>query len=636
MTRIDLQALRLSLFSPIRAIHRRLFLADRVSDADDLEIIEYFDAKWYLETYADVADAGVDPLRHFLEYGEAEGRNPNGVFPTTYYRNNYMRAEPPDASPLRHFLRVGRALGFESSLKYLEKISTQNQSYGLEIPELLRHVEVMPIRPLFLIYSECAEPSITAKVRTALHNQIYRGWTICDTRESVAKNLCQPPERPPFLVWLSGVDALHSSALYCFASAINADHEVDVIYGDEDEISDQGDRSNPFFKPDWSPDYLEACNFLGCATCIRGEIINRVFDESQGVYDFLLRATEIAQRVAHVRRVLVHRMRGLDRPKSPDQIAEEIRAIEGRLTRTGRVGKVSPLKPDIACYNVSIRRSDEPLISVVIPTAGRIVDIEGRRLDLVLNCVDAVVRRSAYKNLEVVAVDDGNIDDARMSVLHACGVKTVSYCWPDSNTAKKINLGAAACRGEFLLLLNDDVEPLNKDWIERMLDHMWKPHVGVVGAKLLSPNMTTQHLGVVLLNGVPYTVCRDYPHRDEGYFFSASASRNFIAVAGAVILTRASLFQEVGGYTEALPVNLNDVDYCLKVRDLGAYSVLAPNAKLICYECAPKRPNLASLSEVEYFTSRWAGIVSDPFYNQEELTNTDPNFEFCPTDRPVG
>ena len=172
-----------------------------------------------------------------------------------------------------------------------------------------------------------------------------------------------------------------------------------------------------------SPDYLEACNFLGYATCVRCEIVNRVFNDSRGVYDFLLRATEIAQRVAHVRRVLVHRMRGLDRPKPPEHIAEEIRAIEGRLRRTGRVGKVSPLKPDTGCYNVTIHRSDEPLISVVIPAAGRIIDIEGRRVDLLLNCVDAIVSRSAYKNLEVVAVDDGNIDDARRSVLRACGLR---------------------------------------------------------------------------------------------------------------------------------------------------------------------------------------------------------------------
>ena len=103
---------------------------------------------------------GVDPLRHFLEYGEAEGRNPSSAFSTTYYRNTYMQAEPPDASPLRHFLRVGRVLGLESSLKYLQKISTQNQSYGLEIPELLRHIQVMPIRPIFLVYLDCVESSI--------------------------------------------------------------------------------------------------------------------------------------------------------------------------------------------------------------------------------------------------------------------------------------------------------------------------------------------------------------------------------------------------------------------------------------------------------------------------------------------
>ena len=117
MTRIDLQALRLSPFSLVRAFHRILSGADQVLDADNLEIRKYFDANWYLETYTDVTAAGVDPLQHFLEYGEAEGRNPNGVFPTTYYRNKYMGAEPRDASPLRHFLRVGRALGLRISVK---------------------------------------------------------------------------------------------------------------------------------------------------------------------------------------------------------------------------------------------------------------------------------------------------------------------------------------------------------------------------------------------------------------------------------------------------------------------------------------------------------------------------------------
>jgi GT2 family glycosyltransferase len=632
---MDLQRLRLNLFLPIRAFHRRLANIGRVSDAEDLALKEYFDPKWYLETYADVADAGIDPLRHFLEYGEAEGRNPSGSFSTAYYRNTYMQAEPPNASPLRHFLRVGRVLGVESELKYLQKISTQNQSYGLEIPELSRHIRVMPIRPSFLVYLDCFESSVASQVMAALHNQIYPDWTICETKKSVAKHICQSSEKPPFLVWLDGLEVLHSNAFYCFASAINADPETDVIYGDEDEISGRGKRSHPFFKPDWSPDYLESCNFLGSGTCIRGEIVEQIFDESQTVYDLILRATEIAQRITHIRQVLVHRTHGLDRPKPPYQIAEEIRALKGRLARTGRAGKVLPLKSNMGCYFVKTLRSDEPLISVVIPTAGEIVDTEGRRLDLILNCVDAVVNRTTYKNLEIIAIDDSSIDDARMSVLRACGVKTLSYSGAYSNTGK-INLGAAACRGEFLLLLSDDVEPLNKDWIERLFDHMWKPHVGAVGPKLLSPNLVTQHLGVVLHNGLPHNVRNRYPRGDEGYFFSSCASRNFIAVSGGVMLTRTSLFREVSGYTEALPSSLNDIDYCLKVRNIGAYSVIAPDAKLISFKFGSKRPEVASFFEMEYFTSRWSAIISDPFYNQEELTTADPTFEVNPTDRPLG
>jgi GT2 family glycosyltransferase len=139
-----------------------------------------------------------------------------------------------------------------------------------------------------------------------------------------------------------------------------------------------------------------------------------------------------------------------------------------------------------------------------------------------------------------------------------------------------------------------------------------------------------------LINGVPHNVRKQYAGRDEGYFFSSSASRNVIAVTGAVMLTRASLFREVGGFTEALPMRFYDIDYCLKIRELGAYSVLSPKAELVRYEFASKRLDVSSLVESEYFTSRWAAIVSDPFYNQEELTTADPTFEVNSTDRPLG
>jgi len=638
----NLQVMGMSFRSQMRALYQRFAGRGRGSKArecwrgEDSEIFEYFDGKWYLETYKDVARAGMDPIRHFFDHGEAEGRDPSKSFSTIYYRNTFMRDEPLDASPLRHFLRVGRARGFEPAPTYLSTIATQNQSYGIEIPELRQHIKIMPIRPLFVVYVDDVESFILSKVKFALSNQIYTDWTLCDTKESVVRQLRQTGENPSFLVWLGRDDTLHSSAFYCFASVINADPQVDVIYGDEDEVSDEGVRSNPFFKPDWSPDYLESCNYLGAGTCVRGAIVNRVFEASSGMYDFFLRATEITHNVSHIRHVLVHRKQGLDRLKPPGQIHEEISAIEGRLQRSGRSGRAAPLKPDIGCYRVETSCSDAPLISVVIPTAGRIVDIDGRKLDLVLNCVNSIMSHSSFKNLEIIVVHNGDIDDARMSTLDAIGVKTIAYSEPEINIAKKINLGAAACQGEFLLLLNDDVEPLSADWIERLLDHMRKPHVGVVGAKLLYPSMTTQHLGVILLKGIPHDLRKEYPRADAGYFFSSLCSRNFLAVTGAVMMTRASLFRQVGGYTESLAINFNDIDYCLKLWENGAYTVFSPQAELIHYESLSRQPGATSNSEVEYFVKRWTKIVTDPFYNDSELTTFVPTFEVSPSDRPIG
>ena len=254
------------------------------------------------------------------------------------------RANRP-ALPLRHFVSVGHDLGI--ALKYALRAAAQNQSYGLEVPELLQHIQMMPIQPLFLVYSECAETTFRSRITAELQSQIYPNWRVCDSKQSVLQGISALAEKPSFLVWLGPDDALHSSAFYSFASAINANPQVDVIYGDEDQFTGKGDRSNPFFKPDWSPDYLKSCNFLGGGTCVRGTMVDRFFGNSDGMYDFLLRTTEITQRIVHIRQVLVHRARGLDKPIPPDRITSDIAALEGRLKRTGRAGKVTALKRDI-------------------------------------------------------------------------------------------------------------------------------------------------------------------------------------------------------------------------------------------------------------------------------------------------
>ncbi len=436
------------------------------------------------------------------------------------------------------------------------------------------------------------------------------------------------------MIWLDAHDNLHSSALYCYASLINAMPSADVIYADEDEIDDQGHRRRPFFKPDWSPDYFESFNFLGTGTCVSGQVCSADLRDVRGAYDLLLRATEAARKVEHIRQVLIHRPTGLDQPRSPERIEEDAAALRRRLQRTGRSGTVTPLQPDRACYVTRLSVAPPPLVSIVIPTAGKILDIDGREVDLLFNCLDKFAERTTYKNVEFIIIHNDDLGETRLSSLKARGTKVLAY-QGEFNVARKLNIGAAAAKGDLLLLLNDDIEPITPDWIECMVEHFEKPHVGVVGAKLLFPTMQIQHAGVVMIDAKPDHLRFKYPRDDQGYFFSTCAVRNFSAVTGAAMMTRASLYHKLGGYTEDLPVNFNDVDYCLKVSDAGYAVVYTPQAELIHYESMSRKREVKTF-EVECIEKRWASFTRDPYYNQENLTNRDPDYRVLPSRSPIG
>jgi GT2 family glycosyltransferase len=225
-----------------------------------------------------------------------------------------------------------------------------------------------------------------------------------------------------------------------------------------------------------------------------------------------------------------------------------------------------------------------------------------------------------------VIIDNGDFDRSRLAHAGLSRFKFGSFLEPDFNVAKKINLGATLASGSMYLLLNDDIEPLVDNWIERMLEHFEKPHVGVVGAKLVYPDHTTQHVGVVLNANNADHVRRSVPRDDPGYFFSTCGVRNFHAVTGAVMMTPAARFREVGGYTEALAISFNDVDYCLKLGERGYMAVYAPKAELIHYESQSREARL-DWSEYAYFHRRWAILTKDAFYNEDCLTVAPPTFE---------
>jgi len=588
-----------------------------------------FDGNWYLERYPDVAAARMNPLVHYAQYGCREGRDPHPGFSTLYYLDKNPDVADSGLNALAHYLLVGSAAGrraFDPNARYRRQVLKEQQQLAVEMPHLLQHVNVMLYKPIFHVFICGNDAGERADTRASVERQIYEDFIIYEFDWLATKRPEIKADDQSYLVFLRSSDLLGERALYEFANAINANPAIEIAYADEDRLEDGGARSTPFYKPDWSPDTLESLNYFGSAASFRADLATSVWADARSYFDFVLRATELASQIEHIRAVICHRRHGAADPILPEESEADVSALLGRLERTGRVGTVAPTIKSYACYDVTVK-SPAPRISVIIPTAGQVVDLDGHRVDLILNCLDSIERISTYKNLEFVVVDNGDLGDKRLKDLQARGCQIVTFGETKFNVSKKLNLGASNANGELLLLLNDDSQPRTTDWIERLLEHFEKPGVGVVGAKLLYPDLTLQHAGVATNKGNPEHIRRMYPHNDRGYFFSTCSARDYSAVTGACMMVRAEVYRRLGGYNEALAISYNDVDFCFKIREAGLTVVYAPRAQLIHFESQSRKPIL-DLAESEYFHTRWASMLtSDPYYNEENLEILPGSFE---------
>jgi GT2 family glycosyltransferase len=509
-----------------------------------------------------------------------------------------------------------------------------------ELPEIQRHIRVMLVRPHFTVLIDCPRFDASLKRTLAsLRQQVYPHFDIRvrSMRASASlpawvapgtllSGLGLPSDAGDFVMFINSGDELHERTLYEFADAINKNAHADLIYADELHLRPRGGPPLPFYKPEWSPDYLETFNYIGFTACFRSALVRECTGPGgpMGRYDMTLRITEHSQHIIHLPKLLgqARTMNAVDDAGASDDIA----ALSARLERTGRAGTVRQHAVQKGCYDIELKLRRQPLVSIVIPTAGKTITLDGRQIDLLANVIEQIASRSTYPNFELVIVDNDDLSPSQLEILsrHAC--KRATYRERQFNIAKKLNLGVTVATGDLLLLMNDDIEILTPNWIERMVEHFEKPHVGVVGGKLLYPDSRTQHVGVVHNSGNPDHVRRLYPRDDAGYFFSTCGVRNFGAVTGACMMTRASVYRRVGGYSEALAVSYNDADYCLKVAECGLYTVYAPAVELTHME-SQSRVASADPEEVIWYHARWAStVISDRFYNERFLSVASPTF----------
>lgn len=475
------------------------------------------------------------------------------------------------------------------------------------------------IRPLLDEYSS-ADQRIKIKYRD------------CNGHISAATNTAIEMSTGDYICLMDNDDEIAPNALFEFAALLDRDTGIDMIYSDEDKLGLDGLRYEPFFKPDWSPESLEGCMYTAHFACYRASIVRKLggfrtgYDGAQD-YDFVLRFTEQAKKIVHVPKVLYH-WRAIPGSTAATMDAKDyvldaaVRALRDRADRVNGGGEVR-LGKYAGSFDVRYMVRGQPLVSAIIPSAGRHATIRGGEVDLLVNVVKTLHECNSYRHFEVIVVDNGDLREETKQALAPYNCRFVHFD-SEFNIATKMNMGAAVARGEYLLFLNDDVEAISSDWLECMLQLAQRPEVGVVGAKLYFENGTIQHAGVAFCEGLPDHVRREAPGADPGYFFSSCANRNYMAVTGAVLMSPRKVFEGVGGFDERFAINYNDVDYCLKVFATGLRVVFAAGAELFHFESI-SRERTVSPHEIALFRHKWNELVAhDPYYSS--------NFESRPPD----
>ena len=431
-----------------------------------------------------------------------------------------------------------------------------------------------------------------------------------------------------FVALLDHDDELHPDALAHVHEALLANPEGDYVYTDEDKIDRAGHHTGPFFKPDWSPERMRTQMYSCHLSVFRRSLVEEVggfdpeFEGSQD-WDLVLRASERARAVLHVPRVLYHwRMletsaAGGGEAAKPYAFEAGKRAIQAQCDRLGIEARVERDPEDAGVYHLQPALEREPLVSIVIPTAGQTREVRYERLVLVSHCVRSIVAGSSYENYEIVCVVDAGTDPTVLEELRELAgerLRLVEYDQPFSFSAK-INAGAAASQGEHLLLLNDDIEVATPDWIGRMVMYSQIPEVGAVGGRLVLEDGRLQHIGVRFEDGLPGHPYHGFDSDFAGYANSVRVAGNCLAVTGACLMTRRELFERVGGLSDAFPVNYNDIDYCLKLHADGRRSVYDPDLTMYHFESSSRSSEVEEW-EKELFRERWLPFTAvDPYSN---------------------
>lgn len=408
---------------------------------------------------------------------------------------------------------------------------------------------------------------------------------------------------------------LHPSALHSFAKEIDS-HACDFLFSDELSFTSRiSDARNPFYKPEYSPDTLRSYNYIGAFFAFAAGLYRSVSSDgaadNDSSYDLILRLCEKASRPHRIPELLCFVQNGSEDALglfSPDAAAdpEEYSALEAHLRRIGLAGTVVPGSPPFL-HRIEYEIRGTPLVSILIPSRDHLDDLK--------KCVDSILHKTTWTQWEILILENGSRQpetleyyqslsgDSRIRVLNWTGT---------FNFAAVCNFGAGAARGDYLLLLNNDTEVISPDWLQEMLMYAQRGDVGAVGARLLYPDGTIQHAGIIIdPTAISFHVLRHTASNEPGYAWRLRTVQNLSAVTGACLMVRHALWDQAGGMDEEFTVTYNDADFCMKMLALGLRNVWTPHAALYHHEFKSRgtdtTPEKAARKnrEKELFENHW-------------------------------
>lgn len=424
-------------------------------------------------------------------------------------------------------------------------------------------------------------------------------------------------------------DVLSPDALYQMAKAIE-ETGADFVYSDE-ALFDT-DWTNPIvahFKPDFSYYYLTNCNYICHLACMKRSIFTMLgglqssYDGAQD-HDLFLKVTEIPDvKIHHIPKVLyywrVHAQSTSGGVQAKPYVTQNaINAIDAHLARIGVQGKAVEGRFG-STYKVDYALTSQPLVSIIIPNKDQV--------PVLTKCIDSLYEKTAYKNFEVLVVENNSTEPETFEYYGKIQKEhsnlKVLYYKGGFNFSAINNFAAAQAAGQMYLLLNNDIEIISENWLTEMVSLALQKNVGIVGAMLYYPNDTVQHAGVITgLGGFAGHSHKYHPRGKSGYMFRLSCVQNLSCVTAACLLVTKQAFDDANGLDEEFTVAFNDVDFCLRIRDMGYQVLFTPYAECYHHESISRGSDKKGEKKERFEGERnrlkgrfGDSLLRDPFYN---------------------